>query len=353
MNCTCESALPQSSRRGFLSGLAGLASTALLPGCQTSSDAPVMGGKPHRIDIHHHIMPPAYVAESIRLGQPKPPPWSPQRSIEDMDKTGIATSVVALMQPGASFDDVQTNRRLARLSNDYAAQMVRDHPGRFGSFATLPLTDVEGSLQEIAYAMDTLKADGIGLMTSYGPRYLGDQHFWPIWEELNRRKAVIYTHPLMPSCCRNPIAGLPPSAIEYATDTTRTVASMLYSGAAHRFPDIKWIWSHSGGTMPFLWSRFTRHEVDLKDAAQKVMPNGVLHEIKRFYYDTAQGHHAGAIAALRELVPVSQIMFGSDFPYRLGDEVAAGLAARSFSSNERLAIERGNAMRILPTLRGV
>ena len=272
-------------------------------------------------------------------------------SIDDMDANGIATSVVALMQPGAYFNNAETDRRLARESNEYAAQMARDYPGRFGSFATLPLMDTQGSLREIEYAFDTLKADGIGLMTSYSTKYLGDRQFWPIWEELNRRKAVIYTHPLSPACCRNPIEGLPPSAIEFATDTTRTVASLLFGGAANRFPDIKWIWSHSGGTVPFLWSRFTRQEVDMKEKAKEVLPNGVLAEVKRFYYDTAQGHHEGAIAALRAIIPTSQIMFGSDFPYRKAEDVRIGLAERSFSGAEREAIDRGNALRIMPRLR--
>jgi predicted TIM-barrel fold metal-dependent hydrolase len=228
--------------------------------------------------------------------------------------------------------------------------MTRDFPGRFGSFATLPLMDVDGSLREIAYAYDTLKADGIGLMTSYGDLYLGDRHFWPIWEELNRRKAVIYVHPLQADCCRNLIPGLPNSSIEYPTDTTRTIASMLFSGAAHKFPEIRWIWSHSGGTMPFLWSRFTRQVVDMKEKAKEVLPNGILKEVQKFYYDTAQGHHEGAMQALRQLVPTSQIMYGSDYPYRPGAETREGLNDRQFTQAERIAIDRGNALRLMPQL---
>ncbi len=338
------------SRRGFLGGLGALGALSLLPGCQTGA-GPAIKAAPHRIDIHHHIVPPAYAAELTKRGLGAAPKWSAQMSLEDMDRNGIATSVVALMQPGAYFEDAATDRRLARLSNDYAAQMARDHPGRFGSFATLPLMDTEGSLREIEYAFDTLKADGIGLMTSYGNSYLGDRRFWPIWEELNRRKAVIYTHPLQPSCCRNPIEGLPPSAIEFPADTTRTIASLLFGGAANRYPDIQWIWSHSGGTLPFLWARFTRQEVDMKDKAKVVLPNGLLAEVQRFNFDTAQGHHEGAIAALRVLVPPSKILFGSDFPYRQAEDVRIGLGERNFSKAELDGIERGNALRLMPSLR--
>jgi predicted TIM-barrel fold metal-dependent hydrolase len=295
------------------------------------------------------MVPPSYAADMKRMGIGSPR-WTPQMSIDDMDKNDIATSVVALIQPGAFFKNVTADRRMAREANEYAAQMSRDFPGRFGSFATLPLMDVEGSLREITYAYDTLKADGIGLMTSYGDLYLGDKHFWPIWEELNRRKAVIYVHPLQPDCCRNLIPGLPNSSLEYATDTTRTIASMLFSGAANKFPDIRWIWSHSGGTMPFLWTRFTRQVVDMKEQAKEVLPNGVLKEVQKFYYDTAQGHHEGAMLALRQLIPTSQIMYGSDYPYRPGAETRTGLAERQFTQAERIAIDRGNALRLMPQL---
>ncbi|MCE2857207.1 MAG: amidohydrolase [Comamonadaceae bacterium] len=361
MSCLCSpdgtaQSKPSSgaTRRGFLSSLLATGTAtglgATLAGCQSIEGIfTATPAKSPRIDIHHHMVPPSYAADMKRMGIGSPR-WTPQMSIDDMDKNDIATSVVALIQPGAFFKNVTADRRMAREANEYAAQMSRDFPGRFGSFATLPLMDVEGSLREITYAYDTLKADGIGLMTSYGDLYLGDKHFWPIWEELNRRKAVIYVHPLQPDCCRNLIPGLPNSSLEYATDTTRTIASMLFSGAANKFPDIRWIWSHSGGTMPFLWSRFTRQVVDMKEKAKEVLPNGVLKEVQKFYYDTAQGHHEGAMQALRQLIPTSQIMYGSDYPYRPGAETRTGLAERQFTQAERVAIDRGNALRLMPQL---
>ena len=341
------------ARRQFLAGLAACGAATVIPGCATDAAAPRLAeGKPHRIDIHHHLLPPKYVAELPQhIKGENPPPWSPARSLEDMDKNGIAISMTSLMQPQVWFGDVALGRRLARESNDYAATLVRDYPGRYGIFATLPLPDVEGSLREIAYAMDVLKADGFGLMTSYAGKYLGDPVFWPVWEELNRRKAVVYNHPLSVECCRNPVAQyIQNSAIEYGTDTTRMIATLLFSGAAARFPDIVWIHSHGGGTMPFLYSRFTRQEGATKNA-KELLPNGVLHEIKKFYYDTAQANHAGALAALLKLVSVSQVMFGTDFPYRPGAEAVVGLNAYGFSATELEAIERGNALRLLPRWR--
>jgi len=303
----------------------------------------------HRIDVHHHIVPPSYLAEiaSRRIGAPAQ--WTPELSIEDMDKSGIAKSVLSLIQPGVWFGDVDEARRLAREANDYGAGVARDFPGRFGLFATIPLPDAEGSLKEIEYALDMLKADGIGLMTSYGDKYLGDPLFAPVWQELDRRKAVVYTHPLAPECCKNPLPGISAAAIEYATDTTRTIASLVFSGAAARYPGIRWIFSHGGGTMPFLLSRFTHEEKIIKNR-EEVLPKGVVHELKKFHYDTAQANHPGALAALTKLVSVSQVLYGTDFPFRDGADVNAGLAAYRFKPKDLRAIERDNALRLMPAL---
>lgn len=271
-------------------------------------------------------------------------------SIEEMDKSGIAVSMLSLIQPSASVADAEKRRRIARKGNDYAAQLVRDHPHRFGSFASLPLADIDASLKEIEYAFGTLKAEGIGLMTSYQDKYLGDEAFAPVWEELNRRKAVVYTHPLTPDCCRNTVKDLPPGVVEYATDTTRTIASLVFSGTAARYPDIRWIFSHSGGTMPFLLSRFTRHEMDMKERAKERMPRGVMYELQRFHYDTAQGNHSGALAALMKIVTPSQVLYGTDFPFRDGAEEIGGLSAYRFEAKDLRAIERENALRLLPRL---
>ena len=342
-------------RRGFLSRLAALGAAAVLPGelmAQGANKAPAAArGTPYRIDVHHHLMYPGYLEDAGDRRAGSTFKWSPAMSIEDMDKSGIAVSIMSLIQPSASMADVEKGRRVARLANEFGAQLARDHKGRFGNFATLPLLDTEGALKEIGYALDTLRADGIGLMTSYQDKYLGDAAFAPIWEELNRRKAVIYTHPLSPECCRNVKTGVPPAVVEYATDTTRTIASLVFSGTAARYPDIRWIFSHSGGTMPFLLSRFTRQEIDLKEKAAERMPKGLMYELKKFYYDTAQGNHSGALAALMKIVTPSQVLFGTDFPFRDGAEEIGGLTAFRFKPKDLRAIERGNALKLIPTLK--
>lgn len=335
------------SRRGFLAGLGALGAGAVLPGCSTTSS---MADRPHRIDVHHHIVAPTYSAALKARGQGHIA-WSVQKSIEDMDKSGIATSLTSLIQPAMAIGDVPSNRRLARESNEYAAKIARDYPGRFGSYAAIPFTDTEGALKEIEYALDTLKAEGFCLMTSYSGKYLGDPAFFPVLEELNRRSAIVYVHPLAPQCCAAILPDVNVGTIEYAVDSTRTMASLVFGGAAARYPNIRWIFSHSGGTTPFLLSRFVRQEQDMKGEAIKRMPNGALYEYKKFYYETAQGNHAGALDALLRIIPISQVLYGTDFPYRDGAEVNEGLAAYRFSSSERMAIDRDNALRLMPRLK--
>jgi predicted TIM-barrel fold metal-dependent hydrolase len=144
---------------------------------------------PRRIDIHHHFAPPAWVAEvkGRPLLQTANTTWTPARSIEDMDRGGVAAAVVSITNPGVWFGDAAVTRRLARACNDYGAKLVQDYPTRFGLFATMPLPDVDATLNEIAYAYDTLRADGIGLLTSYGDTWLGHPAYRPVMEELNRR----------------------------------------------------------------------------------------------------------------------------------------------------------------------
>ena len=334
------------SRRAFLGSLAALGAGALLPGCVSVES----GAAARRIDVHHHIAPPAYSSalKAMMRGHAK---WSVQATLEDMDKSGIATAITSLINPGmqAWAGDAAGSRKIARESNEYAAQLVRDHPGRFGTFASIPFPDIEGSLREIEYAYDTLRADGIYLWTSYGGKLLGDPDFFPILEELNRRKAVVYTHPATPACCAKIMPWISINAIEGPVDTTRTMISLVFQGGAHRYPDIRWIFSHSGGVTPFLRSRFERHMIDGKDAKEKA-PNGVMHELRKFYYDTAQGNHEGALAALMKLAPVSQVLYGTDFPFRDGAEENAGLGSFGFSAADMRAINRENALRLLPRL---
>jgi 6-methylsalicylate decarboxylase len=339
-------------RRAFVAGLAvSLGATAFLPR-RSGAQATAGSGPPHRIDVHHHLAPPAYIAALApkQVLQPPSRNWTPARSLEDMDKAGVATAITSVTTPGVWFGDSAGGRRLARECNEYAARLTVDFPGRFGVFAALPAPDAEGSLREIAYALDTLKADGVCLFTSYGDKWLGDPAFTPLMDELNRRKAVVYTHPTAANCCRNLLPDIPPAVIEYATDTTRTIASLLFSGTAARFSDIRFIFSHAGGTTPFLSERLTRLPMANKDLEARV-PNGVMHELKKFHYDVAQAAHPMALGSLLKLVPVSQVLFGTDFPFRTSADHVRGLGDYGFSAGDLRAIERDNALRLLPGIK--
>jgi predicted TIM-barrel fold metal-dependent hydrolase len=305
-----------------------------------------------RIDTHHHVFPPPYIA-ALAAGKQDSQiatAWSVARTLEDMERGGVATSILSVTQPAVTFAAPDVARRVARESNEWVAKLIADNPGRFGSFATLPMPDVDGTLREIEYALDTLKADGVCLLTSYRDRWLGHASFAPVLNELNRRKAVVYTHPSTADCCTNLLPGIPATVIEFGTDTSRTITDIVFSGTADRCRDSQFIFSHAGGTLPFLTERLVRLPVQ-NPAMQTRVPRGVLTELKRFFYDTAWSAHPMALASLTKLVPASQILFGSDYPYRTGEDHVKGLAEYGFSAMDLRAIERENALRLLPRLR--
>jgi 6-methylsalicylate decarboxylase len=301
--------------------------------------------------VHHHLSPPAFIEAVVKAKLANKPmtDWTPARAIEDMDKAGVAVSMTSITTPALGFLEPAAARAAARECNEYATKLRSDSKGRFGVFLALPMPDVDSTLAEIAYGLDTLKADGIAMLTSYGDSWLGHPKFAPVFDELNRRKAVVYTHPTSANCCRNVLADIPDNVIEWGTDTTRTIADIVFSGAAHKYRDIKFIFSHAGGTMPYLAERFLLLPKISKTVEARV-PYGVEATLKRFHYDTAQATHPAPLAAFLKLVPVSQLMFGSDYPYRTAISNVEGLAAYGFSAADLSAIERGNALKLLPQL---
>ncbi len=333
------------NRREFLCGaaLTGL----LLPNSRAAaqSKAPT----PTRIDVHSHFAPPRYIAELRPKGvlNPQMFDWTPARHIEEMDRAGVATSVISISPPGVWFADDPAPGHFSRICNDYAAGFASDHKGRIGMFAALPVHDRDGSLKELEYAFDTLKADGVNLYTNYGDKWLGDPFFAPLFEELNRRKAVVYTHPISADCCRNVLPDIADSAIEWGTDTTRAITRLIFSGSAAKYPDIRFIFSHAGGTMPYLVERFNIIAKSAKFAPQ--FPQGFASEANKLYYDIAQTANPAAMSALRKVVKLSQIVFGSDYPYRTCTEHVKGLReCGQFTAKELLAVDRNNALALLP-----
>ena len=307
---------------------------------------------PHRIDVHHHFAPPAWLTQ-VRgrdLLNKNMSEWTLARSLEDMDKAGVATSVLSITNPGLWFGDAEITRNLARACNEFGADLVQKHPKRLGLFAALPMPDPDAALREIEHAYDTLHADGMHLFTSYGDIWLGNEKFEPVMAELNRRKAVVHVHPTVSDCCKNLIPDVQPSVLEYGTDTTRAMLGIMFSGQAVRYPDIKFIWSHAGGTAPFLAGRIESLLRSLKER-EKRLPRGAIHEMRRFFYDIAGASSRPTLSCLTQIVAVSQVMFGTDHP-SAGPSlpIVEELATCGFSATDIAAIERENAIRLLPRL---
>src|SRR5438067_5653998 len=255
--CSCCAESPTFSatgmdRRSLLAGaLAWLAlgATAAME-VRPALAQPAAPAKPRRIDIHHHFSPPQWkdYVKGKELLQPANVNWTPEKSIEDMDKGGVAAAMISITNPGIWFGDKEATRQIARECNDYGAKLVQEHPTRFGLFAALPIPDIDATLKEIEYAFDTLKADGAHFMTSYGDTWLGHPTHIPVMEELNRRKAVVHVHPTAANCCKNLIPGMSAGTMEYGTDTTRAIMSLMWSGQAAKSPDIRFIRSPAGRT---------------------------------------------------------------------------------------------------------
>ena len=338
-------------RRQFLTALAALGAGALLPAKELLAQTGASATRTGRLDVHHHIVPPSLLKAlgTQRLAGASAN-WTPAKALEDMDQAGVTAGMSSIAPAGDPFNDPSTAPRLCHECNEYSARLAADHPRRFGVFASLPLPNIDASLREIEYAFDTLKADGIGLFTSYGNKWLGDPAFNPVFEELNRRNAVVYTHPNTADCCRNLLPNIGDGAIEWGTDTTRAITQMIFGGAQARYPNVRMIFSHGGGTMPFLVERFVNMARGPQMAAR--FPQGFAGAAEKFYYDTAQVANPAAMSALSKVVPVSRIVFGTDFPFRTAGEHVKGLKdCGVFDAKALQAIDRENALPLLPRFR--
>lgn len=347
------------SRRELLGGLAALGATAFFTGTRAAAQT---AAKPWIINVHHHLISPGYLKFLNEVAEPggEQPVRSPTQVIEEMDEAGIDVGLCSIVPPGIWAGDLEATRRLARDCNEYAGRMVSDYPGRFGIFTVLPLPDIDGSLREIEYGFDTLNADGVYMYTNwggqflFGDKYLGDPALAPIYEELQRRKAVVFTHPRDSVCCRGIIPGVRGATIEYPMDTTRTIMSLLASGTAATYPDVKFIFSHAGGATPSLVGRIAGEgTVNLQDGgvmkAGSPPPSDRLKLLQKFYYDTAGSANPATLGALRLMVPVSQILFGNDYPFgAAGDQHRLLVESGVFNEEELRAIDVGNIGALLP-----
>ena len=304
------------------------------------------------VDVHQHYQAPfERGADSSR--------WNAAKVMDLMDKNGIGTVIIS---GGAYGDQVYTGteagRTMARKLNEYAAKIVSDHPKQFGFFAVVPYPDAEGSLREIEYAYDTLKADGVGILSSISDKWPGDPAFLPAFQELNRRKAVAFIHPYVPKCCRDLIP-YGEASVERDFDTTRAVTNLLYSGTLAKLPDIRYIINHSGAAVPVMAGRIKDRVPGASSYGAKPQtegktpntPNGVFYELQKLYYEVAHAAYPAAMAALMKFAAPSQYLFGSDFPAEDPANTLRELRANGLSPQVARGLYRGNAERLFPRLK--
>lgn len=308
-----------------------------------------------RIDTHHHIVPKFYddlckKITSSSFDYPNPE-WSLDKALKAMDLMNINTAILSLSAPGVDFFSQKEGRDCARQVNEYSAEIVNKNPERFGFFATVPcLTDVEGALAEIKYAYDHLKPDGVILMTTYKDRYLGEEDFKPIWEELNRRKAVVFIHPTYLTTIAPTSKFMPQPEVDFPYQTTKTATHLVVTNRVKENPDVKIILSHAGGFLPYSADRFA--VISFALGCGKTM-RGIHKDFKKFYYDTALSSGTPALKALLEYADPDRILFGSDFPHAklAGSEYFTQQLDRfPFESGQLKKIHHQNALSLFPRL---
>jgi 6-methylsalicylate decarboxylase len=343
------------SRRELLVWLGTAAAATMLRESSVFAQSGSSVAKTGRIDVHYHLGgttgDPNGVTRSAR--------WTPKMAIEDMDRVGTAAGIISASAAGAGTGSIADRNKQAREFNDRSARLMTDHPGRFGLWTRLPLTDIDASLKEIEYGMDTLKADGIGLVTSYEDMWLGDPKFKPVWQELNRRKAIVYVHPNDANCCGGPNVLTyqkqnPPASgswFEYPMNTARTIFSLMMGGVVLEMPDIKWIFSHSGGVAPMLLSRiegFVDWDSVGTATLKRLFPQGITNEFGKLYFEVAQGFSQLNMDALMKVVPATHLFYGSDYPVFPLDHTEVGLKQTKLPDAVRRGIERDNILALLP-----
>ncbi|MCG3754901.1 amidohydrolase family protein [Amycolatopsis sp. Poz14] len=307
-----------------------------------------------RIDVHTHLVPPFWgEALAQHGGDPSGwtlPPWTPDDHLKYMDANGIATSVLSLTAPSVTGWTGPARREMARRVNEYTAELVRERPDRFGLFATVPLPDVEGAVAEVDHAFGALRADGVVLLSNYDGVYLGDDRYAPLWEALDRHRAVVFIHPAHPLVPLLP--GIPGPMVDYPFDTTRNAVHMVFNGITERYPNVRIILSHAGGFVPFAALRFCQIQAALEPAGPTA--DDWLARFRSFYWDTALSSGEYALGALARFADPARILYGSDFPY-----ATMGVSTRfteildtesGLTAEQSRAIDSGNARGLFPRL---
>ena len=311
------------------------------------------------IDTHQHAVPDFYVKalESIgenASGERGLPEWTIEQSLDVMDRKGIRATVLSISSPGVYFGDIAFTKPLVTQCNDYMAGLMGNHPGQIGALGQVSLPDVESACRDVEYALDSLKLDGISLLGHIGDQYLGSPDFDEFYAELDKRNAVVFVHPLRPPADGMPEFGFPRGFVELVFDTTRAIGNMLYYGITERFPNIRFVMSHAGGTTPILVTRFRRIE-NLPTVAER-LPGGVVKSLGSLYYDVVQSALPATLRALQDIAASDHVLFGTDYPFsRIGekviDETIEGVETfDGYDAEIREKIFQENAVALFPKL---
>jgi 6-methylsalicylate decarboxylase len=312
--------------------------------------------EPSRIDVHHHIIPPDYMAivQSLGISEGGGVPiteWDAGAVLEWMNRYDISTVVASCPAPVYSSPQAYLPE-LATRCNEFFARLVAEYPGRLAAFASVPLPDPEAACKELEYSLDTLKLDGVCFGSHVAGKYLGDPAQRELFEELERRHAVVFIHPYVEPGADIPLPYLPPFLIEFVFETTRAVANLLFTGTLERCPNVRFILSHAGGTVPYIEWRLLLGQF-LPHLAEQV-PQGVETYLRSLYYDTALAASPHALTSLQTCTDLPHILFGSDYPP--APELATmasiqGLQDYDGFDDESLhRIFRGNALELFPRL---
>lgn len=274
------------------------------------------------------------------------------------DNMNITKSYLSISSPGVHLvrGNDELARKLCRECNQVGADAKKQHPDRFGFWASLPLPDVQGSLDELTYAFDELKADGIVVETNSYGYYLGHKEFEPVWAELNRRHAIIFIHPTSGCTMTNsacPLPEYPNPIFEFFFDTTRAVINLFYSGTIARYPNITYIIPHAGGCLAPLIERFSLfgRAIPNLPVDQSVNPEFVKEKLTtNFYFDMAGTPWPDQLPALMNFIDKEHVLYGSDYPFtsaeyvhRLAGAMEVHMPKVFETEHEREMAYKGNA----------
>lgn len=316
----------------------------------------------NKIDIHTHAIP-EFFREYMNSLQEQGwtiPAWSVEGTKSMASKLGVRTSILSLSAPGPDLaKDLERAKKIARQANEEMADLVKSEPSTFGVFAAVPNPlNTEACLEEINYAFDTLHADGVTLFTQYSGRYLGDEAFEPVWRELDRRAAVVFVHPTIPEGYK-PIASVlqHPASLDFPHESGRTAAHMVLTGMKRRYPNVKIILSHGGGTLPVLSERFAQLQQHLLPqnipAAAPQTADEMVADAKTFWFDTALAGTKNVQDLLAGWAPDDRLLFGSDYPY-CGEEAiynARELEKYQMTTHRKEGTYWRNALELFPRLK--